>query len=98
MCTIDDVVDTLRLVVDCDSARAVVAESHARQHVDAVSLVAADRDWRHVRNRLGVKGALGRSPERWPGRRLVEMIALAGLVVDEVDDANRMNAEGILRG
>ena len=37
-------------------------------------------------------------PGRWSGGRLVEVVALAGLVVDAVDDADRVGAEGVLRG
>ena len=31
-------------------------------------------------------------------RRLVEVVALAGLIIDEFDDADRVGAEGVLRG
>ena len=96
MRTVDDVVDTFRFVVDRDAGCIVVAEPHARHDVHAVSLVAADRNWRHVRDRLGIECALRRTRKLWAGRRLVEVVALTGLVVNKIDDANRIGAERIL--
>src|SRR5581483_11072023 len=49
---VDDVVDALGFVADCDAGGIVIAEPHAWHDVYAVSLVAHDRDRRHVRDRL----------------------------------------------
>ena len=49
-------------------------------------------------DRLSVESTLGGSPEQGAGRRLVKMIALAGLIVDEVDDAEGVHAKRIPRG
>src|ERR1039457_1800635 len=93
---VDYVVNTLGLVVDRYASGIVIPEAHARHDVDAVRLVAADRNWRHVRDRLRVKSALRRTLKgSW--RRLVKMVAFAGLVVDEVHDAGCFGAERVLR-
>ena len=60
--------------------------------------VAADCNWRHVRDWLGVESALGRTWEVGSGRRLIEVVAVTRLVVDDVDDADRVGAECVLRG
>src|ERR1039457_1838426 len=94
---VDYVVNTLGLVVDRYASGIVIPEAHARHDVDAVRLVAADRNWRHVRDRLRVKRSL-REALKCSCRRLVEMVPLAGLVVDDVDDAECRGAERVLRG
>ena len=97
MGTVNDVIDTFRFVIDRDAARTVVPKPHARHDVHAVSLVAADRNWSHVRDRLGIECSFRRAWELWAGRPLVEVVALAGLVVNKIDDADRIGAKRILR-
>ena len=94
---VDDPVLPLRLVVDRGALRVVLAQAHARLDEDAVSLVAHDRDRRHVGDREIVEPAHGRAAES-AARRLGEVVVLAGLVVEGGDPAVRVGAERVLRG
>src|SRR6185295_3255888 len=76
--SIDDVIDSLRLVIDGDAGGIIIAEPHTRHDEDAVGLVTGDRNRRHIRNGLGVECALGRSWKIGARRRLEEMVALTG--------------------
>ena len=93
---IDDVIDSLGFVINRDVNGIVVTKPHARHDVNAVSLVAADCDGCHVGDWLGVKRALRGTLEGSRGR-LVEVVVSAGLIIDDVDDADRVDAERILR-
>jgi hypothetical protein len=95
--TIDDPVHTLGLVVDRDAVGVVVAETHAGLDENAVRLVSADGDRRHVRDREVVEAAHGRAAESAPGR-LGQVIVLGRLVVERRDQAGRAGAEPVLRG
>jgi hypothetical protein len=60
-------------------------------------VAAADGDGRHVGDGLGIEGALARTGIERAGRRLHQVIALARLVIDAIDDAERTGAETVLR-
>src|SRR5439155_4554898 len=87
----------LRLVVDCRALHIVLAETHAWRDEDAVSLVAHDRNRRHVSDREVVEPTHGRAAESAAGR-LDEVVVLGGLVVDGGDPAVGVGAERVLRG
>ena len=95
MFAVDDVVDTLRLIVNRNVGGIVISKSHARHDIDAVSFVPADCNGSHVSNRQSVKGTLVRAFE-CSGGHLRQVITLARLVVEGSDPADSVGAEGVL--
>ena len=89
---VEDGVLAFRVVAGGDVLGAVVAVAVAGGDVDAVGLVAVDRD----RRRGGVGEAVGAGGGT-AGGRVGEVVAVAGLVVDLGDDAGRARAERVLR-
>ena len=93
---VNDPILPLRLIIHCGAMRIVPPEAHARCDKDAVNFVAHDRNRRPVGDGDVVKPAHGRAAES-AVRRLNEVVAMAGLVVDPGDPAIRVGAEGVLR-
>src|SRR6185295_9893827 len=71
--------------------------AHARHDVHAVHLVSANRDWGHIRDGLCIERSFGRTWELRAGGRLIEVIAVTGLVVDNIDHTNCVCTKRVLR-
>ena len=97
VCPVDDVVHALGLIVDGKVAGIVVTVAHARHQVCAIGLPAVYGHRSHVGDGKGVELSLCRTLEgAW--RSLVEVVAVAGLVIDHRDVGYRALAEGIVCG
>src|ERR1039458_1518003 len=93
----DDPVLSLGLVVHGDALGIILAQAHAWLDENAVDLVAHDCDGGHVGDRNIIEATRCRTTKS-TARRLGEVIALAGLVIDRHDPAIGVGAEGVLRG
>lgn len=94
---VEDGVHALGRVARGGAAGGVVAVARAGRDEDAVRLLAVERDRRA--DRAGqVVVAVGVRPAEAAGRGLGEVVAAAGLVVDDGDEAGRAGAEGVLGG
>ncbi len=90
---VEDRVLALWIVAGRDARCVVVTVPGARSHVDAVDVVATDRQWQCAR-----VGEVIRAASCPAAGCLGEIVAMTGLVVDDGDDAGRACAERILRG
>src|SRR5262249_32197062 len=86
-----------RLIVNRGALRVILTEAHSRRDENAISLVAHDRNRRHVGNREVIKTTHSWAAES-AARRLDKVVVLGRLVVDFSDPAVSVGAEGVLRG
>ena len=94
---VEDRIHALRRVACSDAAGGIVAVASAGRDEDAVRLLTVQRD--RCANRAGqVVVAIGIWAVEAAGRSLGEVITVAGLVVNDGDEASRTGAEGVLGG
>ena len=79
-------VDALGFIINCKAGGIIVAQAHSRNDIDTVGFVPIDCYWSHICNRQSVVSAFVRSPEQ-SGRRLVQVVAIARLIVDSSNPA-----------
>ena len=98
MMAVHDPILPFRLVVHRGAVRVVVAKTHARRDEDAINLVAHDRYRRPVGDRDIVKSTHRHLSAGGTGRRLGQIVAMPGLVVNLGDPAISIGAESVLCG
>ena len=95
--SVDDPVLAFGLVVDSRAVRVVLPQAHARHEEETIDFMPHQGDGGHVRDGHRVESA-ERGPDKGAAGSLIQVVALAGLVIKDGDPAGGVLAEFVLRG